>query len=280
MIHGLQMVAALLSITLFLPSGQTGADLTAPTVYSRLSDGSRMDWAGLGNSCSIGDNQTLILSYDGGRETVETQIQISDPYASGFFLSDEITAVAQHAPQGAQIAVSHDMGTTWQESFISNDSSGSNGQIWVGFSSTNFGWLVLCSDIALGSEQHWIYLTRDGGASWEEIPGNLDEVHSRMLCGFGFADASWGVACFRYEDDRFAPAVCMTTDGGKTWTKQSIVLPQAYDSLNKTPLSPLVRQGRLIVPIWLTKPGSGNHVSTIYWVCDSDHNAVVVESIQ
>lgn len=279
MVLGIQLIASLLSFTLLLPVGQLRTELNDPTAYSRLPDGTLMDWADLGNSCSVDDSQNLILSYDDGRKIVETQIQISDPYASGYFLSDEVTAVARHAPQGVQIEVSYDKGTTWQESFISNDSCGSNGQIWVGFSSATFGWVVLCSNIAMGSEHHWIYLTRDGGASWEEIPGNLDQVHGRMLCGFGFADASWGVACFRYEDERFMPAVCMTTDGGKTWVKESIVLPPEYDSLNKTPFSPLVRQGQLIVPIWLTEPGSGKHTATVYWICDRDSNATILETL-
>lgn len=278
MTHFFSVVAAFLSFTFLLPSGQISIGLTAPTAYSRLPDGTLVDWVDLGNSYSIDDVQNLVLSYDDGQKIVETEIQVSNPDTSSFFLSGEIAAVAQHAPQGIQVAVSHDMGNSWREGFISNDCSGSNGQIWVGFSSANFGWLMLCSDITMGSEQHWLYLTYDGGTSWEEIPGNLDEVHGRMLSGFGFADASRGVACFRYEDNRFAPAVCMTTDGGKTWAKEFIVLPPEYDSLNKTPLSPLVRQGQLIVPIWLTEPGSGKHLETVYWICDRASNSEIIEN--
>lgn len=86
-----------------------------------------------------------------------------------------------------------------------------------GFTSNQEGWFIGSSDVAMGNQKNYVYLTHDGGKTWTETC-NMNDVWPRVLnCGV-FANDKIGFLCFRYDTENFG-RIYRTTDGGKTWAK-------------------------------------------------------------
>jgi len=151
-----------------------------------------------------------------------TPEQAADYSPLGVFISPEKTALAFGSTEGGPITVrvSGDEGKTWQSKEIPFKEGVES--VLTGFSTTKDGWLLTRSQPAMGAEQHSLFITSDGGRTWKKVKSDLDEVYGRVVTGAGFIDADTGFVCFRYEDGNFAPAVCMTRDGGRTWQKLKI----------------------------------------------------------
>lgn len=197
------------------PSNSFTADGTA---YSRKMDGTIFNWHDTGCSYSLDAEGNVLLSYNNGANTGKAPLTLQ-PGGSissdtvGFYISSEKTAIAYGDAAGTvTVLTSDDMGKTWNNANIPlNDATAS----WncIGFTSQNDGWLVICSFVGMGQEQHYIYMTSNGGKTWKPVSGNVNDVYSRMLSGGGFINDKVGFLCFRYESD-FQPAICVTRDGG------------------------------------------------------------------
>ena len=112
--------------------------------------------------------------------------------------------------------------------------------------------MVVGSFVGMGHEDHYIYTSSDGGKTWTAVDGNINDVYSRVMSGAAFMNSNLGFLCFRYEFVEFSPAVCITRDGGLTWSKADIQLPMGYDDYSQTPLSPASDGVSIILPIILT----------------------------
>lgn len=244
---------------------------TNGTAYSRTMSGDIKNWNDNGCSYSIDEEGGVTLSYDGGESTVIVPLTLSlnngsgktpNIGNSGFYISEEKTAIA-YARKGNSDAVtvisSDDMGQTWKNASIDFDAP----VTWmsIGFTTKDDGWLIICSFAGMGAENHHIYKTTNGGKSWAKKESSIDEIYGRMLSGAGFINDNTGFMCFRYENLDFQPAVCVTKDGGLTWSKLNIEMPEEYN-FNKTAYSPIYDGEIVIMPIMLSD-NDGN-VGTIY----------------
>ena len=81
-----------------------------------------------------------------------------------------------------------------------------------------------------------LLLSSDGGETWREIGTPYDQ-HISVLTGAGFASQEVGFISYRYFEDA-GPDIWRTTDGGETWSRLEIELPEEYQGGHFTPLSP------------------------------------------
>ena len=257
--------------TLGVANGNSALSKLNGTAYSRKMDGSIFDWRDSGCSYSLGKDGSVTFSYEKGAKTAKAPLKLfttsndGNPKEenTGFFISPERTAIAYGDPQnGGAITVltSDDSGAAWDTAHISYDKP----VTWVklGFTTKNDGWLIACSFVAMGQEEHALFKTGDGGRTWTQTNGNIDEVYGRMLSGAGFVNENVGFICFRYETE-FQPAICETQDGGQTWEKIFIPLSKAYDRYSKTAHSPAYDGKELVMPVLLSD--ANGEEKTIYF---------------
>lgn len=241
------------------------------TAYIRLMDGAIYNANECGCGCYSDENNAVHIYYDNGEATVTAPIELFESNAggnnfkydkTGFFISPAKTAIAYGTMTGKDpinILISDDKGQNWSTSTIDGELMAS--WISIGFSSVNVGWLIVCGEVAMGNEEHNLYITSDGGKTWKYVDSNIEEVYGRVLSGAGFANSDTGFMCFRYENAELT--VCVTHDGGQTWKKINIQLPEEYSIYNATPLSPVFDGTVTILPLMLASE-SDLKVGVIY----------------
>jgi photosystem II stability/assembly factor-like uncharacterized protein len=101
---------------------------------------------------------------------------------------------------------------------ITKDNTGVEyyGTIFAALESPHAAGVLWC-----GSDDGLLHLTRDGGASWENVtPRDLPEWSLiNSIEAHPFEPAGLYVAATRYKSDDFRPLLFKTVDWGKTWTK-------------------------------------------------------------
>jgi photosystem II stability/assembly factor-like uncharacterized protein len=85
-------------------------------------------------------------------------------------------------------------------------------------------WILLHSDMALGSEEKILFVTKDKGKTWEYAGKMPSEGY---VNGITFRNENEGWVGFEYYGENLVP-LYRTIDGGKTWEKQIIDLPKGY----------------------------------------------------
>lgn len=215
---------------------------------------------------SAGDGESAVVTPAVISESDDDTYADRDTYP-GVYMSEKKTAIAYGGTDLTPLYVicSDDMGKTWNEPVLIQNSVGVS-SLYIGFTTPDDGYLVIGNFHGMGYEDNFIYLTNDGGKTWTQT-GNPNELYARILTGAGFANDKIGFLCFRFEDSDFSPAVCRTTDGGRTWKKLSLELPEKFEAYySKTPFSPAFDGAEGILPIKLID--NDGTVKTIYLISD------------
>jgi len=152
---------------------------------------------------------------------------------------------SKHEPNafyhGSQLLLkTTDMGITWKEvspDLTRNDKS-KQGKPGVPYTNEavgaeNYGTLSYVMEsphekgvIYTGSDDGYVYITRDGGASWQNItPAGLQECLINAIEVSPFDKATAYIATTRYKFNDHTPGLYKTTDYGKTWTKINNGIP-------------------------------------------------------
>lgn len=177
---------------------------------------------------------------------------------------ENVAVIVPESP--VKIMLSSDGGTTWKESVVQD--SGEM-EMWgsiqdgvqylggyIGFFGERNGYLVLTAGVAMNNQPMRIYLTSDDGETWAEI-GNPYNVHASVLTGAGFSTPEIGFISYRYYEDA-GPDIWWTADGGDTWQKLMVALPEQYavGEYRFTPQTPTFDGEDGIYPITVLDPES------------------------
>lgn len=194
-----------------------------------------------------------------GDTTEPAGIQAQIDAGQWVYLNDDnIAVILPESP--TKILLSRDGGETWKEAVV----EGSDKMVLFGDLRENVapsggfigfwgdgGYLVLTASVAMGNQPMRIYLTDNGGDTWEEIenPYNIGEHHC-VVTGAGFSTEEIGFISYRYYEDA-GPDIWWTSDGGDTWQELMVTLPEEYSSEEYvfTPLSPTFNGSNGIYPI-------------------------------
>lgn len=265
----LVITVSLVIISLFLsgcqnqPSSQNSNSSMIGTTYSKLDANEILDTSHTGYSYTI-DNGKFIITYDDDK--VEVPISTSDTNMDytdfGVFISDTKTAISYAENDAITILLSNNKGNTWTTSTIDCDAEITN--LFIGFTSKDTGWLIGCSFVGMGAENHTLYTTADGGKSWSPVNSNIDQEHDRLLVGANFLNQEVGFLCFRYENADFMPPVLTTNDSGITWSKLSLSIPEKYANYCATALTPSYDGNQCTLPVMLS--ADGKEVATINFI--------------
>ncbi len=187
-------------------------------------------------------------------------------------LNDEnVAVILPESP--VKILLSGDGGTTWREAVVrGSDTMEAFGSIrenvqylggFIGFFGEKGGYLVLTAGVAMNNQPMRIYLTDDGGETWSEI-GNPYNVHASVLTGAGFSTSEIGFISYRYYEDA-GPDIWWTADGGDSWRKLTVTIPEKYEECNFIPQSPIFEGRNGVYPIAAHHDGEE---TTIYMYSD------------
>lgn len=198
------------------------------------------------------------LPQDNSRDPVAMQNVLQAQLDAGqwaYLNGKNIAVIVPEAP--VRILLSGDGGNTWRQSVVTgsdrmefwgtaNDGVQYYGG-FIGFFGEGGGYLVLTGPTRMNNQPMRIYLTGDGGNTWSEIGSPYGE-HASVLTGAGFSTPEIGFISYRYYED-FGPDIWWTSDGGDSWQKLPVAVPEQYDGHGRTPLSPVFDGGEGVYPI-------------------------------
>ena len=256
---------------------RTARIITSPKIASAGIVGEAFDNIALaqeGNGYSLDQDGNVILSYMNGKNTVKAPLTLgtSGSYTpgmeaedTGFYISAAKTAIAFGGADGpVRVLVSDDSGKTWNTYPVeSSKYMGANKHI--GFITKDDGFLVASSGSSLGTSYNYVFRTSDGGKTWTQM-GNPNGLYPHNMTGAGFSTREIGFISFRVDDDP-GPTIYRTMDGGYTWEKLAVTVPDGYDY--NIPLSPVFSGANGIYPIRFYSNNGG--VSITYYLSSSDY---------
>ncbi len=144
----------------------------------------------------------------------------SAEYKDGFFTKELIALSFAGDSSGkgwgrVRVATSRDGGETWEEQFVDECYCWRN---FITFSSEKNGCLAVDLDYALGGQSiSSIYVTHDGGATWQEAT-SINTVCTWRISDALFISRNVGFVC-TVSHSVGVPVFCRTVDGGMSWEK-------------------------------------------------------------
>lgn len=99
----------------------------------------------------------------------------------------------------------------------------------------DFTWAVVCTGPSLGTGNANVCTSEDGGKTW--WVGDKTAMYPGTVTGAGFASSEVGFISYRYFFDQ-GPEISRTLDGGKTWGRMTVEVPDDLKENNLTPLVP------------------------------------------
>lgn len=112
----------------------------------------------------------------------------------------------------------------------------------------NFTWAVVCTGPSGGTGNENVCTSSDGGKTW--WIGDRYAMYSGTGTGAGFASSKIGFISYRYFADQ-GPEISRTTDGGKTWSRMTVKIPDYLREYKMTPLVPTFSGSSGVYPIML-----------------------------
>ena len=197
--------------------------------------------------CEIREEKVM-LTYNGGDSWTATPVPVRameglegrgalDPESC--YLSPQRTVLISGGFEEYPLTVwtTTDLGQSWESTVLKElPAQWGVRKKLVGFFSDTGGWLVAAGNRTMSWEEHRIFITQDGGRSWKEI-GNALEQESSLVTGAAFVSPQVGFLGFRPADNE-QPFLLRTGDGGASWQRIELELPEEYQGCFRLPSSP------------------------------------------
>ncbi|MFS0647554.1 WD40/YVTN/BNR-like repeat-containing protein [Siminovitchia sp. 179-K 8D1 HS] len=132
------------------------------------------------------------------------------------------------SPEGQKIKVTYslDQGRSWETAIVAEQYPPIRFRK-VAFLNDQFGYVIISGDRTMSQETSSVFLTNDGGKSWREV--NSSNV-TRLIADGGFIDEQTGFLSFGILNPEH-PELHVTQDGGETWTKAEIHIPEQFEKI-------------------------------------------------
>jgi photosystem II stability/assembly factor-like uncharacterized protein len=208
----------------------------------------------------------ILRSSDGGKTWINVTPGDNFPANSilqGFFLNtnEGWVVLPNNDFKTGVLYQTSDGGNSWESNQVPF------GGVQLFFLDSKHGWAMADRGSAAGSQAVDIYSTNDGGVSWmteyEMIPGQPETPgklpYSGSKIGFTFRDLStgWITGTIPSPNDAW---LFISQDGGTTWNKQNLVLPDGYQGSTLSIEAPhffTPLQGLLPVRLYQVSPAVG-----------------------
>ncbi|MGA9288627.1 MAG: oxidoreductase [Anaerobacillus sp.] len=209
-------------------------------------------------------NDQLQITYDRGKSWSEVPLQKEKLFQgeyggseqelipNSYILNEDRTAFlyTENNDQNGkrvQLLYSLNQGDTWKEAVIQEEYAPLRFRK-VDFTNESFGYAIISGDRTMSQEWTTVYTTSDGGENWSQTDR---PDTTRLIFDGGFVDENIGFLSYGTinptEPDRY-----VTQDGGKSWKKSEVLVPEEYEKhfvMAEVPfkeedhLSVLIKQG-------------------------------------
>lgn len=144
-----------------------------------------------------------------------------------YVLTEDLAALlyVEGPVQDEKLAIiySDDQGETWEDAVVT-DRYPSVRFRKVAFLDEAFGHVIMSGDRTMSQEGSSVFLTKDGGESWEETNG---PDTTRMLADGGFVDEDIGFLSYGTINPEAAD-LYVTRNGGDSWSHADVQVPEKY----------------------------------------------------
>ena len=123
-----------------------------------------------------------------------------------------------------------------------------------------FCWCVAALPPAAGTGAANVCTSPDSGETWEISDPNA--LYTGTVIGAGFASETVGFISYRYFFDN-GPEIARTLDGGKTWTRLELDIPEEYAQYNMQPQNPTFSGNDGSYPIILLGKDGNDRTTTL-----------------
>ena len=123
-----------------------------------------------------------------------------------------------------------------------------------------FCWCVAALPPAAGTGAANVCTSPDSGETWEISDPNA--LYTGTVIGAGFASETVGFISYRYFFDN-GPEIARTLDGGKTWARLELDIPEEYAQYNMQPQNPTFSGNDGNYPIILLDKDGNDRTTTL-----------------
>ena len=124
-----------------------------------------------------------------------------------------------------------------------------------------FCWCVAALPPAAGTGAANVCASPDSGETWEISDPNA--LYTGTVIGAGFASETVGFISYRYFFDN-GPEIARTLDGGKTWARLELDIPEEYAQCNMQPQNPTFSGNDGSYPIILLGKDGNDRTTTLH----------------
>ena len=124
-----------------------------------------------------------------------------------------------------------------------------------------FCWCVAALPPAAGTGAANVCTSPDSGETWEISDPNA--LYTGTVIGAGFASETVGFISYRYFFDN-GPEIARTLDGGKTWARLELDIPEEYAQCNMQPQNPTFSGNDGSYPVILLDKDGNDRTTTLH----------------
>ena len=124
-----------------------------------------------------------------------------------------------------------------------------------------FCWCVAALPPAAGTGAANVCTSQDSGETWEISDPNA--LYTGTVIGAGFASETVGFISYRYFFDN-GPEIARTLDGGKTWARLELDIPEEYAQCNMQPQNPTFSGNDGSYPVILLDKDGNDRTTTLH----------------